>query len=585
MKGKAALPLKSTKKPLLTPKSRSKQTDLSANDSYEVKSSSEPSNHVSDASKKKSKQPNKQPILLTKTDKPTTEVKTTTSLTEQLNPVEKIGVTLVPGSTFSADPLTAHFIGYSPVSTFGQVDPVRYPLTVVPKPGCVVKFPKKGRFSNRGYKEPAFEIFLKTYFGKQFDVLINYHLLISNGSNPYEPDFTLIDRKDGLNMCIDVEIDEPYSGLSRRPMHCTGDDSLRNAYFSDRGWIVVRFAETQIHNDPEGCCRYLADVIKAMHPAFERGGLEKTAPIGSVNMWNSLQAQKWSATKYREQYLGINGFGNVSDLGVKVILEEDEADRRAETKVIPTNRIVTLPENPKHWNVTNQHERDKRLLFDEQLHQYWIDKNPNAIAVSTLVNRMFPDFDEEYWAAKKAPQLGMTKEAVLQMWRSNGEESRQLGTKLHSDIENHFEKGTIVNSKEFQQFLTFMKQHEGLKPYRTEWRIFDEYYMVAGTADMVARNDTGGFDLYDWKRSKEIKTDGWGKVGLGPLNHVADCNYMHYSLQLNFYRWILKAYYGVEIDAMYLVVMHPNLGDYKKVPIRNMEQDISLLLESTLVKC
>lgn len=504
---------------------------------------------------------------------------------EKSKPIDEAIVPPPPLPENAIDLVTAQFIGYTPVTSFGQPDPVSYPLTVIPKPGCVVKFPKKGRFSNRGYKEPAFELFLKTYFGKQFDVFTEHHLLVSNGSNPYEPDFSLIDRKSGLNMCIDVEIDEPYSGLSRRPMHCKGDDTLRNAFFSDRGWIVVRFAEIQIHKNPEGCCRYLADLIETMHPIFQVIGIDQAKPVESVDMWSSLQAQKWSAAKYREQYLGIDGFGFNPDLRNKLVPDESAADRKAEEKVITSIKIISLSEQPKHWNVTNQHPRDNRLSFDIDLHQYWIDRNPNTMTVSTLINRMFPDFDEEYWAARKAPQLSMTKEEVLQMWKANGEESRQLGTKLHSDIENHFEHGEIVNSKEFQQFLAFMRDHEGIKPYRTEWRIFDDYHMVAGTADMVVKKSTGGYDLYDWKRSKEIKTDGWGKVGFGPLSHVPDCNYMHYSLQLNFYRWILKAYYDLEIDSMYLVVMHPNFGAYKKIQIQNMEQDIEVLLESTLMKC
>jgi len=490
-----------------------------------------------------------------------------------------------PITEFTNDPLTAQFIGYASVSTFSQAEPLTYPLTIVPKTGSVVKFPKKGRFSNRGYKEPAFEPYLKQCFGKQFDVFTEHHLLVSNGSNPYEPDFSLIDRKNGLNMCIDVEIDEPYSGLSRRPMHCKGDDVLRNAFFSDRGWIVIRFAEIQIHTNPLGCCRYLANVIESMHPTFRAADLDQAPVIGVIDMWTSLQAQKWSGAKYREHYLEINSFGIISDPGHKLIPEESDADRKAEEQVVSSIQIAISPENPKDWNVRNKGPRDERLTFDEGLHQYWIDKNPNTIAVSTLIHRMFPDFDEEYWAAKKAPQLGMTKEAVLQMWHANGEESRQLGTKLHADIETHFERGIQGLTKEFQQFLAFMKEHEGLKPYRTEWRIFDEYYMTAGTADLVVRNATGGFDLYDWKRSKEIKTDGWGKVGFGPLSHIADCNYMHYSLQLNFYRWILKANYNVTIDAMYLVVMHPNLNTYKKISVQNMEQEIDALLESTLVKC
>jgi hypothetical protein len=34
--------------------------------------------------------------------------------------------------------------------------------------------------------------------------------------------------------------------LSRTAMHCKGDDVLRDEYFTDRGWIVLRFSERTI---------------------------------------------------------------------------------------------------------------------------------------------------------------------------------------------------------------------------------------------------------------------------------------------------------------------------------------------------
>ena len=43
------------------------------------------------------------------------------------------------------------------------------------------------------------------------------------------------------------------------------------------------------------------------------------------------------------------------------------------------------------------------------------------------------------------------------------------------------------------------------------------------------------------------KTDNKFQVGLGPLSHLPDCNYWHYSLQLNVYRWVLENLYGPRI--------------------------------------
>ena len=58
----------------------------------------------------------------------------------------------------------------------------------------------------------------------------------------------------------------------------------------------------------------------------------------------------------------------------------------------------------------------------------------------------------------------------------------------------------------------FVKDHPQLKPYRTEWMIFDEDLKLAGSIDMVYENPDGTLSIYDWKRSKDIsKVNGWNK--------------------------------------------------------------------------
>ena len=83
-----------------------------------------------------------------------------------------------------------------------------------------------------------------------------------------------MNEKNGINIFLDIEIDEPYEGINdiknRKPTHFRFADVNRNNEFKNRGWIVVRFAEIQIHQNPDGCCRFIADVIKSIYPQFVR---------------------------------------------------------------------------------------------------------------------------------------------------------------------------------------------------------------------------------------------------------------------------------------------------------------------------
>ena len=57
----------------------------------------------------------------------------------------------------------------------------------------------------------------------------------------------------------------------------------------------------------------------------------------------------------------------------------------------------------------------------------------------------------------------------------------------------------IDEQVEWEYFLQFVGDHPELKPYRTEWMIYDEDLKLAGSIDMVYENADGTLSIYDWK--------------------------------------------------------------------------------------
>ena len=78
--------------------------------------------------------------------------------------------------------------------------------------------------------------------------------------------------------------------------------------------------------------------------------------------------------------------------------------------------------------------------------------------------------------------------------------------------------------------------------------------------------------MVDWKRTKELKYKSYGyKRGYGPCARIQDCNYNHYTLQLNMYKYLLETHYDIFVDDMHLVVLYPENDSYIKVPIDNVQ--------------
>jgi ATP-dependent exoDNAse (exonuclease V) beta subunit len=152
------------------------------------------------------------------------------------------------------------------------------------------------------------------------------------------------------------------------------------------------------------------------------------------------------------------------------------------------------------------------------------------------------------------------------------------------------EQQEVYSTPEWSFFLKFIAELPHLQPYRTEWMIYDPEHQIAGSIDMVYKNDDGTLSIYDWKRVKEInKNECWGKFStLETINHIPDTNFWHYTIQLNMYKRILERNYGVVIRDLYLVRLHPNntreTYDLIKLPFLPMEIDTILQYRKTVLE-
>ena len=92
---------------------------------------------------------------------------------------------------------------------------------------------------------------------------------------------------------------------------------------------------------------------------------------------------------------------------------------------------------PHNYNSRNAHHRDCLLNFDEINHKYTID-GKDLISVTTLIENCFEKFDADYWAAKKAPKMGITADELKARWEANAQQARDLGTAMHDKIEKYY---------------------------------------------------------------------------------------------------------------------------------------------------
>ncbi len=231
----------------------------------------------------------------------------------------------------------------------------------------------------------------------------------------------------------------------------------------------------------------------------------------------------------------------------------------------------------------NPHEYDECIIRDEN-HIYIIRGINRYPSVSSVIHRIFPKFNTEKVIRNilSNPRIDdpcydyykMNRQGILKSW----DESKRLGTLLHSEIENYYnlsESSNVEVKKEFSFFLNFVNDFN-LIPFRTEWMVFSDQMKLAGTIDMIFKKKNGNYILIDWKNCKNISMDSYKEKCI-PFNHLENNNYTHYSIQLNLYKEILKRQYDIIIDQIYIVCLHKNQDNYLLYEILDLSKEVEIL--------
>lgn len=139
----------------------------------------------------------------------------------------------------------------------------------------------------------------------------------------YYPDFVLWNK--GSNLLIDIEIDEPYTAIDKKPIHYEDpsrnnpdllksptlryfrekDDSDRDRDFLLKFWIVVRFTERQVIETPKNCCFLIKEIRDTIlnHGNLDSVDIEK---VPREDRWDFIDAKAMAQNNSRNNYLPMH---------------------------------------------------------------------------------------------------------------------------------------------------------------------------------------------------------------------------------------------------------------------------------------
>lgn len=480
-----------------------------------------------------------------------------------------------------------------------------YAIVRTPEKGSIVWPYRRRTIARRGFTESDFEKALNKYLTPNVRVLGDVNILPQDGVRPYEPDVALIYSENGLNVRIDIEIDEPYAAVTNKPTHYIGcGDDYRDANLNNLGWIVIRFSEHQVFQQTLESVKYVAEIINSIDNTFNISNLKDIPALVSEKQWSKIECQKMAAERYRQLYLK-HEFGrteetvyNIKDLKL-TSFETSILDKVKPTRISqPLHKPAIIEDDYENdnnilYNKSNAFEQDCHITFDATQHIYTID-GIQYRSVSSVISDLFPEFDTEKWAEIKACERGVPTQKVIEEWDSKGRQSREVGTFMHQQIENYFlekpinyeyhytydgiyvQEDTVIDIYYEIELFEEFREDVPVIPFRSEWRIFDRSLKLAGTIDLISKNEDGSYNIYDWKRSSRLNNENRYQRGLGKLAHLEDTPRNHYYLQQNLYRYILEHQYGLNIREMKLVGLY---GPLDVIDVPKMDNELSIIIQ------
>lgn len=232
------------------------------------------------------------------------------------------------------------------------------------------------------------------------------------------------------------------------------------------------------------------------------------------------------------------------------------------------------------------------MRFIDETHSYITDAGEKYISVTTLIKQYEKKKNWQEIAEKYAKKNKKSVEEVQEAWKEEGRKAIEKGLAYHAKMESEYvDRGSVViDGKEYPvvssplengvKMAIPLKLDDGVYP---EIIIYSDKYKISGQADLVEVLD-GKINIKDYKTSKEIKTESYKHWRTGhemllfPLNHLMNCNFVTYSLQLNIYMYLLKTH-NRKLDIGQMEIHHVKDDETIVYPVPDFQRESKILLD------
>ena len=243
---------------------------------------------------------------------------------------------------------------------------------------------------------------------------------------------------------------------------------------------------------------------------------------------------------------------------------------------------------------------DDIIRFEPKKHRYLNKLDQDLTSVSRVISSVIIPFDREgvsfnmakVMSRKEGINVKEAQKRILDGWNAKLDSSIIHGNWIHNDLERYQLTGEYDPKLKgvIEQLQPIFKNGHR---FFMEARTYSLKYMSAGTSDLVVQRQRGiksVFDFYDYKTNeakgiqfdsinrKKVPPKHYNRFLLSPLEHMEDCNYNHYSMQLSLYAFMAELTWGLRIGKLAILYIDNDLK-LNQYPVPYLKLEAKALLE------
>jgi hypothetical protein len=229
-----------------------------------------------------------------------------------------------------------------------------------------------------------------------------------------------------------------------------------------------------------------------------------------------------------------------------------------------------------------------KIYLEPEKHVY-INEDTGEIykSVTTVLSMLEEEFPAQNIAQaiarqsekkKKEKYKGLSENEILDLWEEENKSANEYGTKVHNLLEEYLKRNKFYfpeNDDEREILNSYDDLNIDLgERFHCERILFSEEYSIAGMSDHIVDVDGGLFDINDYKTNKVINFySQYKKKLLPPMEHLDDCQYNIYSLQLSIYAYFYEQESKRKCRSLNLLYFDRNSKKFIKYPVPYMKME------------